>query len=112
MTDVIRTAVDKILDNPVTIDNIENGTAAASSGQESDGLEGIFEGMMGGDGKGFAEILANIGTNFTEKMENKGGKKDNKSKRRVIFEEWEYIRNQKYESISEIKNDINKMKLY
>jgi hypothetical protein len=85
MTDVIRTAVDKILDNPVTIDNIENGTAAAT--QESDGLEGIFEGMMGGDGKGFTELLTNIGTNFTEKMENKGGKKENKSKRRVIFEE-------------------------
>lgn len=84
MTDVIRTAVDKILDNPVTIDNIENGTA---SQQESDGLEGIFDGMMGGDGKGFAEILTNIGTNFTEKMENKGGKKDGKAKRRVIFEE-------------------------
>lgn len=87
MTDVIRTAVDKVLDNPVTIDNIENGTASATGGQESEGLEGIFEGMMGGDGKGFAEMLANIGTNFTEKMENKGGKKENKSKRRVIFEE-------------------------
>ena len=90
MTEVIRTAVDKVLDNPVTIDNIENGTAAASGAQESDGLGGLFEGMMGGgDGGGFAEILANIGTNFTEKMENKGkgGKKDNKSKRRVIFEE-------------------------
>lgn len=88
MTGVIRTAVDKILDNPVTIDNIENGTANASTGGgESEGLEGIFEGMMGGDGKGFAEVLANIGTNFTEKMEKKGTKKDNKGKRRVIFEE-------------------------
>ena len=89
MTDVIRTAVDKVLDNPVTVDNIENGTAAAApAGQESDGLGGLFEGMMGGgDGGGFADILANIGTNFTEKMENKGGKKENKSKRRVIFEE-------------------------
>ena len=88
MTGVIRTAVDKILDNPVTIDNIENGTANASAGGgESEGLEGIFEGMMGGDGKGFAEVLANIGTNFTEKMEKKGTKKDNKGKRRVIFEE-------------------------
>jgi len=88
MTDVIRTAVDKILDNPVTIDNIENGTA---NQQESEGggggLEGIFEGMMGGDGKGFTELLTNIGTNFTEKMENKKGKKDTKGKRRVIFEE-------------------------
>ena len=46
----------------------------------------IFEGMMGGDGKGFTEMLANIGTNFTEKMENKKGK-DKKGKRRVIFEE-------------------------
>ncbi len=88
MTDVIRTAVDKVLDNPVTIDNIENGTAnVAAENQETSGLEGIFEGMMGGDGKGFAEMLANIGTNFTEKMENKKGGKDKKSKKRVIFEE-------------------------
>ena len=86
MTDVIRTAVDKILDNPVTIDNIENGTANQQS-SDGGGLEGIFEGMMGGDGKGFTELLTNIGTNFTEKMENKGGKKDTKGKRRVIFEE-------------------------
>ena len=89
MTDVVRTAVDKILDNPVTIDNIENGTAnqQESGGGGGGGLEGIFEGMMGGDGKGFTELLTNIGTNFTEKMENKNGKKDTKGKRRVIFEE-------------------------
>ena len=51
--------------------------------------------MMGGDGKGFAEMLANIGTNFTEKMENKKGGKDKKTKKRVVFEEQNLYKNQK-----------------
>ena len=85
MTGLIRGAVDKIMDNPVTVENIESGTA--NQMQEEDGLNGLLDGVMGNGGN-ITEILANLGTNFTEKMENKGKKKENtKKKKRVIFDE-------------------------
>lgn len=85
MTGLIRSAVDKIIDNPITIDNIESGEA--NHMQEEDGLNGLLDGVMG-NGSNITEILANLGTNFTEKMENKGKKKEpTKKKRRVIFDE-------------------------
>lgn len=91
MTGLIRGAIDKIMDNPVTVDNIENGTATQM--QEEDGLNGLLDDVMG-NGSNITEILANLGTNFTEKMESSntrtsttGKKGDPKKKRRVIFNE-------------------------
>ena len=73
MTGLIRSAVDKIVDNPITVDNIESGEA--NQMQEDEGVNGLLEGVMG-NGSNITEILANLGTNFTEKMENKGKKKE------------------------------------
>ena len=85
MTGLIRGAIDKIMDNPVTVENIESGTADQM--QEEDGLNGLLEDVMG-NGSNITEILANLGTNFTEKMESKNKKSDGgKKKRRVIFNE-------------------------
>lgn len=86
MTGLIRGAIDKIMDNPVTVDNIESGTATQM--QEEDGLNGLLEDVMG-NGSNITEILANLGTNFTEKMESKSKKSEpgGKKKRRVIFNE-------------------------
>lgn len=81
MTGLIRGAIDKIIDNPVTVDNIESGTASSAS-SESDGL---LEDVLS-NGSNITEILANLGTSFTEKMENKGKVKETK-KSRVIFNE-------------------------
>ena len=87
MTDVIRNAVDKVLDNPVTKDNIETGNIAGGGGKTSDGLSSMMEGMMsGGDGGGIADLIASLGTGFTEKMEKTSGKPKEK-KRRFIFDE-------------------------
>ena len=86
MTDVIRNAVDKVLDNPVTKDNIEKGNIGGS-GKTSDGLGGMMEGMMGsGDSGGIADLIASLGTGFTQKMENKSNKPKEK-KRRFVFED-------------------------
>lgn len=87
MTGLIRNAVDKVLDNPVTIDNIESG--AAGQQQDQDPLGDMFGNLMGGGGGDLTELLANFGTNFTEKMENKksGSKPSGKKKNRVIFTE-------------------------
>jgi len=85
MTGLIRGAVDKIVDNPITVENIESGTA--NQMQEEEDLGGLLGDVMG-NGSNITEILANLGTNFTEKMESKGKKKEpGKKKRRVIFDE-------------------------
>ena len=83
MTEVIRNAVDKVLDNPVTKDNIENGTATGKS-TTADGLGSMMEGMMGGDGGGMADLITSLGTGFTQKME-KSSKKE--KKRKFVFED-------------------------
>lgn len=91
MTDVIRNAVDQVLDNPVTKDNIETGVGktSGSSSTTSSGLGSMMEGMMsGGNGGGMADLIASLGTGFTEKME-KSAKPDpsKPKKRRFVFEE-------------------------
>jgi hypothetical protein len=86
MTEVIRNAVDKVLDNPVTKDNIESGTATKNT--TADGLGSMMEGMMGGgDTGGIADIIASLGTGFTEKMEKKSSAAPKKAKRRFIFDD-------------------------
>ena len=89
MTEVIRNAVDKVLDNPVTKDNIESGTATKNT--TADGLGSMMEGMMGGgDTGGIADIIASLGTGFTQKMEKKaaaGTTTAKKKKRRFIFDD-------------------------
>ena len=93
MTNVVRSAIDKVLDNPVTIDGIENGYAQQAqqeaSGGGGGGLEDMFTGLLGGGGStgNIAEVLANLGTNFTEKLESKNGKTRPGKKKRVIFNE-------------------------
>lgn len=85
MTGLIRGAVDKIVDNPITVENIESGTA--NQMQEEEDIGGLLGDVMG-NGSNITEILANLGTNFTEKMESKGKKKEPaRKKRRVIFDE-------------------------
>lgn len=88
MTEVIRNAVDQVLDNPVTKDNIETGNVGAkSSGTTSSGLGSMMEGMMsGGNGNGMADLIASLGTGFTEKME-KSKVNNTKNKRRFVFED-------------------------
>ena len=91
MTDVIRNAVDQVLDNPVTKDNIETGAAkqSGSSSTTAGGLGSMMEGMMsGGNGGGMADLIAGLGTGFTEKME-KSAKTDaaKPKKRRFVFED-------------------------
>ena len=90
MTEMIRSAVDKILDNPVTVDNIENGTAADMVENEGD-IGGLFDGLIGGGGGAgdITSLLANLGTNYTQKMESGGGAKSSSGgkKKRVIFNE-------------------------
>jgi len=86
MTEVIRNAVDKVLDNPVTKDNIESGTAPKSSQTTADGLGSMMEGMMGGEGGGgMADLITSLGTGFTQKMEN--ASKKGKGKRKFVFED-------------------------
>ena len=95
MTGMVRGAFDKLLDNPVTIDNIENGQVpdAPTGGEEDNGIGSLFEGILGG-GKGgndIMDMIANMGTNFTKKMEKNNAEKKSKSnqpkKKRVIFTE-------------------------
>ena len=83
MTEVIRNAVDKVLDNPVTKDNIETGVKTKDT--TSDGLGSMMEGMLGGDGGGIADLITSLGTGFTQKMEKT--KKKVATKRKFIFED-------------------------
>ena len=88
MTDVIRNAVDNILDNPVTKEDIESGNI--NKQKQDTGLGGMMDGLMGGGGSGggFADIIAQLGTNFTGNMEKKNAKaKAETKKRRFIFED-------------------------
>lgn len=93
MTDMIRGAVDKLLDNPVTVSNIESGIASEGGTKmdNSDGIGSLFEGILNGGGGGgtdLAEMIANMGTSFTKKMENTNKeKKTQPRKKRVIFTE-------------------------
>jgi len=95
MTDMVRGAVDKLLDNPVTVSNIENGTAQMEDMKtdSQDGIGSLFEGILsGGNGGGdLVEMIANMGTSFTKKMENtnkeKKASKSGPKKKRVIFTE-------------------------
>lgn len=87
MTEVIRNAVDKVLDNPVTKDNIESGTANTTGTKTADGLSSMMEGMMGGGGGGIAELIASFGTGFTQKMEKTAKAASTKKKRRFVFED-------------------------
>ena len=89
MTEVIRNAVDKVLDNPVTKDNIETGNAKPKE-TTSDGLGSMMEGMMGGNGSGgsgIADLITSLGTGFTQKMEKRPKSTVREKKRRFIFEE-------------------------
>lgn len=86
MTEVIRNAVDQVLDNPVTKDNIETGNVGKAK-TTSDGLGSMMEGMMsGGNGNGMADLIASLGTGFTQKMEN-SAKATKVKKRRFVFED-------------------------
>ena len=89
MTEVIRNAVDQVLDNPVTKDNIETGNIGSQSTTAGGGLGSMMEGMMsGGNGNGMADLIASLGTGFTEKMEKTAKNSAAKpKKRRFVFEE-------------------------
>lgn len=89
MTEVIRNAVDQVLDNPVTKDNIETGNIGTQSSTAGGGLGSMMEGMMsGGNGNGMADLIASLGTGFTEKMEKSKSTSATKTKkRRFVFED-------------------------
>lgn len=90
MIDMVRSVIDKMMDNPITPENIENGEAKNINAQQND-MSDIFGNLFGGNSDGTSEItelISTLGTNFTEKMES--GKKNNKSstekkKSRIIF---------------------------
>lgn len=96
MVDMVRNIIDKMMDNPITPGNIETGDAKNINAQQGD-MGDIFGGMFGGGGSGagdgmseITELISNLGTNFTEKMESnrkKGnvGKKTPAKKSRIIF---------------------------
>lgn len=83
MIDDVRTIIDKLLDNNINVENIENGEAKTINSEDNDLFSGLFE----GDGSEFAEFVSSLGSNFTKNMENnrKGPQPRNKSK--VIFDE-------------------------
>lgn len=89
MTEVIRNAVDQVLDNPVTKDNIETGNVGSQPKTTGNGLGSMMEGMMsGGNGNGMADLIASLGTGFTEKMEKSSKTSASKAKkRRFVFED-------------------------
>lgn len=83
MMDVIRNVVDKMLDNPITKDNIESGEAKNLNNEGEDLLGNLFSSEEG-TGE-LLDLISNLGTSFTKKMENnKGGGKPSK-KKRFIF---------------------------
>ena len=92
MVDMVRSVIDKMMDNPITPENIESGQAKNINAQQND-MSDIFGNLFGGggsnDGTGeLTELISNLGTNFTEKMESgkKNSKKPNdKKKSRIIF---------------------------
>ena len=54
------------------------------------GIGSLFDSFLGSGGDGGADIaklVANLGTNFTQKMENQNKKKGVSKKTRVIFTE-------------------------
>ena len=94
MSELVRGAVDKVLDNPVTVENIEQGVAGKvmedNNSNSNDGIGSLFDSFLGSGGDGSADIaqlIANMGTNFTQKMENQNNKKSVGKKKRVIFTE-------------------------
>ena len=94
MVDIVRNVIDKMMDNPITPENIETGEAKNINSQQSD-MGDMFGNLFGGgsgDGTSeLTELISTLGTNFTEKMES-GKKKENdkgrgggKKKSRIIF---------------------------
>ena len=83
MIESVRTIVDKLFDNNINVENIENGEAKNINTEDND----LFSGLFDGDGSEFAEFVSSIGSNFTKNMENnqKGPKPRNKTK--VVFDE-------------------------
>jgi len=92
MVDVVRNVIDKMMDNPITPENIESGEAKNINSQQND-MGDIFGNLFGGKSDGtseLTELISNLGTNFTEKMEsgkknNNGNNPGNKKKSRIIF---------------------------
>ena len=86
MMETIRSVMDDLTDSPVTKENIETGTA--KNMDTTSGLSGMVEDIIGGgkgDGmNGFVDIISNLGTSFTEKMESKP-KSGKAKKSRIIF---------------------------
>lgn len=90
MVDIVRNVIDKMMDNPITPENIETGEARNINAQQND-VGDVFGNLFGGGGDGtseLTELISTLGTNFTEKMES--SKKNtksgpNKKKSRIIF---------------------------
>lgn len=89
MVDIVRNVIDKMMDNPITPENIETGEAKNINAQQND-VGDVFGSLFGGSGDGtseLTELISTLGTNFTEKMESgkKGKSGPNKKKSRIIF---------------------------
>lgn len=89
MVDIVRNVIDKMMDNPITQENIETGEAKNINSQQND-IGDMFGNLFGGSGDGtseLTELISSLGTNFTEKMESgkKNGSNKNKKKSRIIF---------------------------
>lgn len=91
MVDIVRNVIDKMMDNPITPENIETGEAKNINSQQND-MGDMFGNLFGGSGDGtseLTELISTLGTNFTEKMEsgkkNESSKGGGKKKSRIIF---------------------------
>lgn len=80
MIEVIRNIIDGVLENPVSKNDVENGTFQNNNNTEAD-LLSLFGG--GKEGNGLADLIANVGTKMTENIE----KKPTEKKSKIIFDD-------------------------
>jgi len=83
MIDSVRTIIDKLFDNNINVENIENGEAKTINNEDND----LFSGLFDGDGSEFAEFVSSLGSNFTKNMENNRKGPQPRKKTNVIFDE-------------------------
>lgn len=85
MKEMLRTVIDQLLENNINVENIETGEAKNINKDENNLFEKMFN--IGEDGgSDIGDFLSNIGSNFTQNMENnrKGPTSRNK---KVFFNE-------------------------
>ena len=86
MIETVRNIVDKLFENNINFENIENGEAKNINDDEGEILSGLFDGS-GDSANELGEFISSIGSVFTQNLEkNRKGPKQ-KSRSRVIFDD-------------------------